>query len=671
MNTAKHQLGRLVRVAAVCLSSLIGTVASAQSVTVVEYYNSKVAAYFLTGRAAEQAVLDGVSDFQRTGMTFQATAATGSDAGKAAICRYKILVNAASQVYSHFYGLPADCATITALNLSTFTNEGLDFAVTPPVNGSCPASAPVAVYRSLRAGTRIDTPNHRYSVSASTYADMNKQGWTGEGVVFCVPGATDQTARPVFAAASVNAAYCAAPRSGTSDKQGSLANEKSWLRSWIDETYLWYREVPNNLSPASYTTALSYFSALKTPAVTTSGAAKDKFHFTYDTATWDALSSGAATVDYGVEWAAIASSPPRQWIAAVVTPGSPAATAGLQRGDSIVAIDGVSFVNGNSTALNAGLFPSTAGERHSFRVQSVATGAVRDLTLTAASIAEVPVQNVKTLTSSNGIKFGYMLFTTHNATSEGYLRDAVSWLSQQGVSELVLDLRYNGGGYLDVAAELGYMIAGPARTTGKIFERLTFNDKNPFGATAADTDTPFYSKAPGYFVLSQGTTLPTLNLGRVYVLTSPGTCSASEAIINGLRGAGVEVVTVGSTTCGKPYGFFATGNCGTTYFAIQFVGVNQLGQGDYSDGFLANCAASDDFAHELGDPNENQLATALRMRISGVCTPSAAAASSVKRIDAESTDAADAISNPRSALKQMRVLASERTRPLTSRLTDR
>jgi len=652
---------RQIIIALACLPLLAGPALAQQSVTVVEYYNKTIASYFLTGRASEQATLDAVSDFQRTGMTFQAVAATGAPASLATVCRYRILVNASSSVNSHFYGLPADCDLIASSQLPNFTNEGLDFAVTRPTNGLCTATAPVSIYRALRSGTQINTPNHRYTVSAASYADMLKQGWTGEGVVFCVNSATDQTARPVFTASSNLRNVCAAPRSGTNpvtgvaynDRQGTVETEKNWLRSWTDETYLWYREVPNNLVSSNYPTALSYFSALRTPALTTTGSVKDKFHFTYDTVTWNAVSSGASTVDYGVEWAAISSSPPRQWIAAVVTPNSPAANAGLQRGDSIVSIDGVSFSNGNATTLNAGLFPVAAGETHSFRVVAPGSTTIRDLTLVAASIAEVPVQNVKTLIGANGIKFGYMLFTTHNATAESYLRDAVTWLSQQGVNELVLDLRYNGGGYLDIAAELAYMIAGPARTQGKTFERLAFNDKNPFGFTFDDLNTPFHSTAQG-FSLSNGTALPTLNLGRVYVLTSPGTCSASEAIINGLRGVGVEVVTVGSTTCGKPYGFFATDNCGTTYFAIQFVGVNNMGLGDYADGFQANCAASDDFTHALGDQNEGQLATALRMRLTGVCSPNALTTPQAKRSAA--TDDADAVRDPRAPFRQQRIL---------------
>ena len=652
-------LSGLGAVVGIGLTLTFGAPAAAQTpVTVVEYYNKTIAAYFLTGRAAEQTALDAATDFQRTGMTFQAVDAASAGTAFSTVCRYRILVNATSGVNSHFYGLKPDCDLIAASVLPNFFNEGLDFAIIKPASGgACPASAPVAVYRTLRAGTTINTPNHRYTVSVNSYVDMQRQGWTGEGVVFCVGSATDTTPRPILTASANLRNVCAVPRGGTSDRLGNVASEKSWLRSWIDETYLWYREVPTDLNIGNYSTALNYFAALKTPAVTTSGTAKDKFHFTYDTVTWNALSSGGSTVDYGVDWAKIASSPPRKWVAALVTPGTPAASAGLLRGDSIISVDGTSFSTGAPAALNAGLFPSTLGESHVLVVQAAGSTTTRSITLVAGNVTSVPVQNVKTLTSSSGVKFGYMLFTTHVATAESQLAQAVSFLKQQNVTELVLDLRYNGGGYLDIAAELGYMIAGPARTSGKTFERLAFNDKNPFGYSAADLTTPFYTTGQG-FSLSTSSVLPTLNLGRVYVLTSPDTCSASESVINGLRGAGIDVQTVGTTTCGKPYGFFATDNCGTTYFAIQFVGVNHLGLGDYSDGFAANCVVSDDFTKPLGDPTEGQLAAALRLNLTGVCAPSAAALTEPKRVS--SPDDVNAVRDPRAAFNQQRILGLPR-----------
>lgn len=82
-----------------------------------------------------------------------------------------------------------------------------------------------------------------------------------------------------------------------------------------------------------------------------------------------------------------------------------------------------------------------------------------------------------------------------------------------------------------------------------------------------------------------------------------------------------SVNLVGGTTCGKPNGFFPRDNCGMTYFSIQFQGVNNIGFGNYPDGFTPSCAVADDFAHALGDPAEAQLDLALGLRASGTCTP--------------------------------------------------
>ena len=130
--------------------------------------------------------------------------------------------------------------------------------------------------------------------------------------------------------------------------------------------------------------------------------------------------------------------------------------------------------------------------------------------------------------------------------------------------------------------------------------------------------------------------MPTLNLPRVYVLIGSGTCSASESIINSLRGVNVDVILIGSTTCGKPYGFYPTDNCGTTYFTIQFRGVNAMNYGDYTDGYspqntvnnpgelLPGCSVADDFSNPLGNASEARLAAALVYRDTpGICpTPS-------------------------------------------------
>src|SRR5450432_1092024 len=140
----------------------------------------------------------------------------------------------------------------------------------------------------------------------------------------------------------------------------------------------------------------------------------------------------------------------------------------------------------------------------------------------------------------------------------------------------------------------------------------------------------FHATKQGFSVAA-GQALPTLNLSRVFVFTTGSTCSASESIINSLQGVNVQVIQIGSTTCGKPYGFYPPDNCGVTYFSIQFQGVNAKNFGSYPDGFtpantlategvlVPGCSVADDFTHDLGNPAEGLLASALGYRATSVC----------------------------------------------------
>jgi hypothetical protein len=350
------------------------------------------------------------------------------------------------------------------------------------------------------------------------------------------------------------------------------------------------------------------------------------------------LSQSGVQAGYGANFLLIAAKPPRNVVVSYTEPGSEAAIApaNLARGTKILDIDGVDLVNANDQAsidtLNAGLSPQSVGETHTFSVLDPGAVVPRTVTLVSANVTSTPVQNVHTITTSRGV-VGYMLFNDHLATAEGELVAAFSQLQSAGVQDLVLDIRYNGGGYLDIASEVAYMIAGPGVTTGQTFELSQFNSKhtvtNPVtGAALAPVE--FHATTQG-FSTTAGDALPTLNLARVFVLTGASTCSASESIINSLRGVNVEVIQVGSTTCGKPYGFYPADNCGVTYFSIQFRGTNAQNFGDYTDGFtpqntvategvlLPGCSVADDFTHELGDASEGLLASALSYQATGVC----------------------------------------------------
>jgi hypothetical protein len=440
------------------------------------------------------------------------------------------------------------------------------------------------------------------------------------------------------------AGQCIAPRNGVNpvtnqpyaDVQGTLLSEENWLRSWSNDLYLWYDEIIDR-DPRIYglNGTASYFDLLKTLATTPSGNPKDKFHFTYATTEWLALSQSGVAAGYGVEWEVVASLPPRRIVAAYVV-SNPALAQTVKRGDVVLTVDGVDVVSANTRAevdrFVAALFPAQAGETHVFTLQNSQSGSVRSVTMQAANVTAKPVQNSKWIDTPSG-RVGYVQFNDHLATAEAELVTAVDYLRSSQIVDLVLDLRYNGGGYLDIASELAYMIAGTVPTAGQTFENVRFNSKHPSIDPVTGeplTPTPFHTTTLG-FSTSPGAPLPTLNLPRVFVLTGPGTCSASESVINGLRGVNVEVIQIGSRTCGKPYGFYPAENCGTTYFSIQMVGVNAAGFGDYTDGFSPNngssgagarlpgCSVADDFLHELGDPAEERLKAALAYRAGPSC----------------------------------------------------
>ncbi|MEP6885654.1 MAG: S41 family peptidase [Gammaproteobacteria bacterium] len=458
-------------------------------------------------------------------------------------------------------------------------------------------------------------------------------------------GASNSWVQGQFSPSSTFTAMCATPRTGVDpitqqtypDRSGTALDEKNWLRSWTNELYLWFDEVTDQ-DPSTFATDAAYFDVLKTTATTPSGKPKDRFHFTYPTATWESLSQNGVQAGYGANFAILAATPPRDVVVAYTEPGSPAATApaSLARGAQILTIDGADLVNANDQAsidkLNAGLSPQTAGESHIFSVMDSGAMTPRTVTLVSANITETPVQNVTILPTASG-PVGYMLFNDHIATAEGELVAAFNQLQSAGVSDLVLDIRYNGGGYLDIASEVAYMIAGPTPTTGKTFELDQFNSKNPNTnpiTKTAVTPLGFHTTTQGFdSSIPAGQALPSLNLPRVFLLTTASTCSASESIINSLRGVNIQVIEIGSTTCGKPYGFYPADNCGVTYFSIQFQGVNAQNFGAYPDGFtpqntvategvlLPGCSVADDFSHSLGDPLEALFGAALTYRTAG------------------------------------------------------
>ncbi|MYG83204.1 MAG: peptidase [Candidatus Dadabacteria bacterium] len=418
--------------------------------------------------------------------------------------------------------------------------------------------------------------------------------------------------------------YCAdlSKAVSTSAMQGTRVDENNWLRSWSHETYLWYDEI-EDVDPACCTTP-EYFNLMKTNETTSSGNPKDRFHFSQPTREYRKLSNEGVTVGYGARFRVLQSTPPRNVVVVSTEPNSPATATGvnLVRGTQILGVDGIDIVNSTDAddvkKINAALNPSD-GDTHTFTVKDPGSSSVeRSVTMTAGEITNHPVQNVKVITTSEGERVGYMLFNSHNDPAALPLINAGNtFLQGDGIDDLVLDLRYNRGGFLYIAQIITSIIAGSAGD-GKNFATNEYNGKR-------NNRSRSFANA---FEDESGTVhqLPDLDLPRLFVLTTFETASASELIINSLLGIDIDVIRIGSSTRGKYHGFVSTDNCGTTYSSIQFRVVNDKGVANYDDGFSPTCSVADnDYDHQLGDPEESLLKTALAYQADDACPSSSSA----------------------------------------------
>lgn len=374
--------------------------------------------------------------------------------------------------------------------------------------------------------------------------------------------------------------------------------EKQWVRAHLDDVYLWYNEIVD-VDRSQYSTPEDYFYALLVRS-------RDRFSFTESQDVIDKFFQSGEEVGYGMELVAVNN----HLRVAYVEPNTSAADKGIARGAEIVAINGTAIGSMTRDAQIAALFPSATGATYQFTLLDAGASTTRTVQLDARAVTHTPVLQSQILTAGNK-RIGYVVFNDHIASAEAPLISAFTQFKQNDIDDLVLDLRYNGGGYLYIASEVAAMIGGDA-VNGNIFEQLRFNNKHPEKTNDPDNKLPFLMTSTG------DQPLPRLNLKRVFVLTGNGTCSASESIINSLSPF-VQVITVGSSTCGKPYGMVQTNNCSQAYFAIQFEGVNSVGQGGYVNGFAPACPASDDLDHPLGNTSERVLSTALSYSANGSC----------------------------------------------------
>ncbi len=286
-----------------------------------------------------------------------------------------------------------------------------------------------------------------------------------------------------------------------------------------------------------------------------------------------------------------------------VFPDSPAASAGFQRGQRIVAINGrtIAVINA-AEGVTAALGPSTEGVSRTFLMRDPG-GAEFEVTVARALVTIDPVPST-TIFDVAGAKVGYLDFRSFISTANAALDQAFAEFESQGVSALIVDVRYNGGGLVSTAERLADLIGGVI-ANGQILSETRFNDAK---------------SALNEFELFRQLTSSLTLLQQVVFITTGSSASASELVINALLPHTV-VTLVGSTTFGKPVGQAAFGYCDDLLLLrpVTFESVNALGEGQYFDGLDVTCNATDELAFAVGDPNEASLATALQYVETGTC----------------------------------------------------
>ncbi|MBA3564831.1 MAG: PDZ domain-containing protein [Gammaproteobacteria bacterium] len=287
---------------------------------------------------------------------------------------------------------------------------------------------------------------------------------------------------------------------------------------------------------------------------------------------------------------------------AEVFEGSPADDAGLERGHRVVTINGRTIADINAAeGIDAALGPAEIGVQVDLGIADL-QGDEFEAIITKAVVTIPPVP-IATVFDVAGEPTGYLYFRTFVEPSFAALDAAFAEFAEDGVRDLIVDVRYNGGGLIAVADFLGNLLGG-LDANGQVFSMTVFNANNAF----RNTTTLFMNETNS------------LQLDRLVFITTGATASASELVINSLMPHVEETFLVGSDTFGKPVGSLGFTFCEKIIRPISFETVNSDGDGDYFNGLQADCPAADDLDFVLGDPAEASLAEALFVAENGACS---------------------------------------------------
>ncbi len=431
----------------------------------------------------------------------------------------------------------------------------------------------------------------------------------------------------------------------------ALGSRQDFAFATLKEWYLFPDTLPATLDKASYTTVESYLDAL---TATARGQRKDRF-FTYITsiAQENAFNNSGATAGFGFRLSYDATAK-RAFIAEAFE-GAPALAAGIDRGDEITAIGDtptalrtvtdIIAAEGTGGVTNA-LGPGTAGTTRTLRLTG--TGGTRTVTVSKADYALLPVSSRygAKIIDDGGKRVGYVNLRTFISTADGQLRTAFDSFRAAGITEFIIDLRYNGGGLVSTAELFGDLL-GRNRAGSDVFDQITYRPEKSSNNSTKRFTAQAQSVSPV----------------KMAFIGTGGTASASELVINAfVPFLGSNLALIGTNTFGKPVGQIAIDKaaCDDRLRVIAFATQNGAGNAAYFDGLATTipntCKAGDDLTKPLGDATEASVRQALDFLGGKPCTPiSSAPVSGVAQQGLKAAPPAELLSPERPTAPQREV----------------
>ncbi len=396
----------------------------------------------------------------------------------------------------------------------------------------------------------------------------------------------------------------------------STRDRQDWSAGVLREWYLFPETLPAALDPAPFATVPAYIDA---QTATARGQGRDRF-FTYLTSIADENAFIASGSSAGFGFRVSADAAARRVFIAETFEGTAAFAAGVDRTDEILAVGNdaatlrtvASIIAAEGTAgVTAAFGPSTAGTSRRLRVTG--PSGTRELTIVKADFALTPIspRYGARIIDDGGRRVGYINLRTFIATADQQLRDSFATMRAQGITQFIIDFRYNGGGLVSTAELMGDLLGGN-RASSEVFSALTYRPEK-----SANNSTKRF--AP------QGQSVSPV---RIAFIATGATASASELVINALIPYyGANVGLIGANTFGKPVGQVAIdrSTCDDRLRVVAFSTRNSANSDAYFNGLAsavsASCAAADDLTQPLGDAREASVRTALDFLAGRSCTP--------------------------------------------------